>query len=85
MTKKLKITKDELTKLQVSVRNINQTQIQIGILEIQKSEAIDSIKMLKNNLVVLQKEMEDKYGSVNVNINDGTITEQGDGKVDKKD
>tara|TARA_R100000781_G_C4074472_1_gene125611 strand:+ start:168 stop:422 length:255 start_codon:yes stop_codon:yes gene_type:complete len=83
MAKKLKITKDELTKLQVSVRNINQTQIQIGILEIQKSEAIDSIKMLKNNLVVLQKEMEDKYGSVNVNINDGTISDK-DGESDKK-
>ena len=83
MAKKLKITKDELTKLQVSVRNINQTQIQIGFLEIQKSEAIDSIKMLKNNLVVLQKEMEDKYGSVNVNINDGTISDK-DGESDKK-
>ena len=39
--------------------------------------------MLKNNLVVLQKEMEDKYGSVNVNINDGTISDK-DGESDKK-
>ncbi len=83
MAKKLKITKDELSKLQNSVRNINQTQIQIGILEVQKSEAVDSMKMLKNNLAVLQKEMEDKYGSVNVNINDGTISNK-DGESDKK-
>ena len=83
MAKTKKITKDELAKLQVNVRKINQVQIQVGILEIQKSEAVDSIKLLRNQLSILQKEMEDKYGSVNVNINDGTISDK-DGEPDKK-
>ena len=83
MAKTKKITKDELAKLQVNVRKINQVQIQVGILEIQKSEAVDSIKLLRNQLSILQKDMEDKYGSVNVNINDGTISDK-DGEPDKK-
>ena len=78
-----KITKKELEDLRGLISQINQNQIQIGVLEVQKSEAVDNVKALKSQTIVKQQELEKKYGPVNVSITDGTITKR-DGNINKK-
>ena len=70
-----KITDEELKSVQEKVNNINQVQMQVGGLEVQKVAAIEMLKAFQDELVVIQNELEEKYGKVSVNLQDGTITE----------
>jgi len=70
-----KITDEELKSVQEKVNAINQVQMQIGGLEVQKNIALNTIKASQMDLQTIQKELEDKYGKVSVNLQDGTITE----------
>ena len=81
-----KITDVELKSVQEKVNNINQAQMQVGGLEVQKNVALEQIKTLQMDLQVIQKELEDKYGKVSVNLTDGTISEiPEENEADKKD
>ena len=80
-----KITDDELKSVQEKVNVINQVQMQIGGLEVQKNIALDTIKAGQVDLQVIQKELEEKYGKVSVNLTDGTISEIPEDEADKKD
>ena len=79
-----KITDEELQSVQDQVNSINQVQLQIGGLEVQKSFALQQIATLQNKLNETQKELEEKYGKVSVNLQDGTIKPIED-EVDKED
>lgn len=68
-----KITDEELKLVQEKVGKINQVQMQVGGLETQKHIALHQITNLQEELQVVQKELEDKYGKVSVNLQDGTI------------
>ena len=68
-----KITDEELKLVQEKVGKINQVQMQVGGLEAQKHIALHQITNLQEELQVVQKELEDKYGKVSVNLQDGTI------------
>ena len=70
-----KITDEELKSVQEKVNKINQAQMQVGGLEVQKNVALEQIKALQMDLQVIQKELEEKYGQVTVNLTDGTISE----------
>ena len=81
-----KITDKELKSVQEKVNNINQVQMQVGGLEVQKVAAIEMLKAFQDELVVIQNELEEKYGKVSVNLQDGTITEiPEENAADKKD
>ena len=80
-----KITDEELKSVQEKVNVINQVQMQIGGLEVQKNIALDTIKAGHVDLQVIQKELEEKYGKVSVNLTDGTISEIPEDEADKKD
>ena len=81
-----KVTDEELKSVQEKVNNINQTQMQIGGLEAQKHIALHQITNLQEELQVIQKTLEDKYGKVSVNLTDGTISEiPEENETDKKD
>ena len=81
-----KVTDEELKSVQEKVNNINQTQMQIGGLEAQKHIALHQITNLQEELQVIQKTLEDKYGKVSVNLTDGTISEiPEENESDKKD
>ena len=81
-----KITDEELKSVQDKVNAINQAQMQVGGLEVQKASAIEQLKATQQELQVIQKELEEKYGKVSVNLTDGTITEiPEDNETDKKD
>jgi len=70
-----KITDEELKSVQEKVNAINQVQMQIGGMEVQKGIALQTIGALQVELQTIQKELEDKYGKVSVNLVDGTLTE----------
>ena len=81
-----KITDEELKSVQDKVNAINQAQMQIGGLEVQKNVALETLKTLQMDLQVIQKELEEKYGKVSVNLTNGTITEiPEEDESDKKD
>tara|TARA_Y100000004_G_scaffold151279_1_gene173918 strand:- start:409 stop:696 length:288 start_codon:yes stop_codon:yes gene_type:complete len=81
-----KITDEELKSVQEKVNKINQAQMQVGGLEVQKNVALEQIKTLQMDLQVIQKELEEKYGKVSVNLTDGTISEiPEENESDKKD
>ena len=69
------ITPEELTSLQESVNNQNQLQMQIGGLEGHKATLIDQLKQVVSDLNVTQSALEDKYGSVNISLATGTISD----------
>ena len=79
-----KIDNDELELVQGKVNSINQVQMQIGGLELQKVAAIEQLKTFQQELQVVQNDLEEKYGKVSVNIQDGTIKELED-ESDTKD
>jgi len=68
-----KITEEELKGVQEKVGQINQLQMQVGGLEVQKTIGIENIKAVQGELTKLQNELEEKYGKVSVNLQDGTI------------
>ena len=80
-----KITEEELKSVQEKVGKINNAQMQVGGLEVQKHIALHQITNLQDELQVLQKTLEDKYGTVSVNLQTGEITEIPKDEADKKD
>jgi hypothetical protein len=67
------LTKEELTKLQELVGKINQTQAQVGGLEAQKHELLKFFSVQNEELGVFQKELEEVYGNVSIDIQTGDI------------
>jgi allophanate hydrolase subunit 1 len=80
MAKKLK--KEELTGLQDAVNKVNQIQLQVGGLELQKHELMHTITGAQAELASVQNNLKEKYGDISVDINTGEIAQNG---VDKKD
>ena len=80
-----KVTDEELKSVQEKVALINQFQMQVGGLEVQKAMAIESLKASQQELQVIQTSLEEKYGKVSVNLKDGTISELPEDEADKED
>ena len=80
-----KVTPSQLEKIQKTVSNINRAQMEIGRLETQKHNLLHQVAGLQDELKLIQDELEKDYGTVNVNIEDGTIQYPEDGETDKKD
>ena len=76
MNKKVeKITDEQLQELQGHVNKINQAQLQLGQLESQKFSLVGVIPQLQKELKDFQDKLEEQYGKVSINIQDGTIQE----------
>ena len=76
MNKKVeKITDEQLTELQRHVNRINAAQLQLGQLESQKHGVLNAIPQLQTQLKTFQDKMEEVYGKVSINIQDGTFQE----------
>ena len=81
-----KITDEQLTRVQTTVNNLNRAQIELGQLEVRKHELLHSVAGIKDGLTELQSEFKKEYGTVDVNIKDGSINyPQDNGETDKKD
>ena len=72
-----KVTASQLEKIQKTVSDINRAQMEVGRLETTKHN-------IMHQIVVMQNELKEQYGTVNVNIQDGTIKYEDDGEANKK-
>lgn len=79
------ITEEELKRLQELVSLINRGEMNLGQLEVQKHTVLHRITAVQEQIGALQKEFEETYGKVDINISDGTISYSEDGEADKKD
>jgi len=70
-----KLTKLELKTLQETVQKINQVHIELGRLENQKHKIMHNMEEVDKDFSDLQKEFEDKYGKVSINIDSGELSE----------
>jgi len=74
MNKKVeKISEDHLTELQGHVNKINQAQLQLGGLESQKHSLLHAVVNMQTELTEFQNKLEEEYGKVSINIQDGSI------------
>ena len=71
--KPLKISNEDLNILQDLVSNINQNQMQIGLLESQKHNMLHNMVKLNSELLSLREQFKNNYGTDDINIKDGTI------------
>ena len=80
-----KISDEHLTRVQSVVNDINRYQLEIGILESRKHNILHSIGEFQDRLTLLQQEFEKDYGTIDINIQDGTINYPENCEVNKKD
>ena len=59
MSKEEKITPEELVELQKFVGNLNQVQMELGKLELQKSQAISAYAEVQKSMSEFQKGLEE--------------------------
>ena len=67
-----KITQEQLEELQGLVGKLNNAATQIGNLELQKHQIQHAAAEVQTDLNKLQMKLEEKYGKVQINIQDGT-------------
>lgn len=75
MSKPEKLKEDELKKVQEFVSKLNEGNLQVGILENQKMNILMQVNSIQEEFNKYQKEIEDTYGKVSINIEDGTLSE----------
>lgn len=80
-----KISQEHLEELQKSVSDINQVALQIGNLELQKHALLHQGVELQSDLQKFQTKLEDKYGKVSINIQDGSFKPIEEEKVTEPD
>ena len=72
MSEELKITKNELESLQEQEQKKGAILHDLGLLETQKHDLLHFYSDILTQQNIEKKELEEKYGKVNVNLNDGS-------------
>jgi hypothetical protein len=75
MEKIKEITKEELTKVRDFQSKLFELTQQIGLAETQKHAILHEIAGVNQDQDAVKKELETKYGSININLEDGSYTE----------
>ena len=70
-----KVTDEELQELQKAVQAVNEGVAQIGAYEMQKRILMREVEQTETHLKTLQLTLEDKYGTISVNLSTGEITD----------
>ena len=68
-----KITPEQLEGLQGFVSKLNNAATQIGNLELRKHQVQHAASEVQSDLNKFQAKLEEKYGKVQINIQDGTF------------
>ena len=76
-----KVTDAQLKRIQETVSVINRAHSEIGSIETKKHALMHQVSTNQEVLQTLQTELEKEYGTVDININDGTINYKEDVKV----
>ena len=64
------------------VNDINRAQLEVGSIESKKHNLLHHVSVLQEQLGKLQVELKETYGTVDINIQDGTINHKEDVKTD---
>ncbi len=70
-----KITKDELELITNQQQELGQHLKNIGVLEVEKRNIQDKIKVVSDEIEKAKNDLEKKYGSINIDLKDGSYTE----------
>ena len=83
MAKKNKLTKDELELLLNSASKYNEILMQIGGVQVAMQDLTMQAAKLRASVEQVKKDLQEKYGSINVDLKDGSYTKSD--VEDKKD
>jgi hypothetical protein len=75
MSKATKLTVEELKGIQELQTKINQVLVNIGNAEVAKSQMLAVHAADQEEWKILVSKLEEKYGTVNISLEDGSITE----------
>ena len=67
------ITTEELANVKKVQSELQSYLANIGVLEVQKAKAIYHVNLLEKEMDETKKDIEAKYGPVNINLVDGTF------------
>tara|TARA_R110000824_G_scaffold333241_1_gene519856 strand:- start:351 stop:605 length:255 start_codon:yes stop_codon:yes gene_type:complete len=70
-----KIKEEQLSKIQEQQKTLNNILHEVGILETQKHGLLHKFASINMDVEELRTQLENEYGVVNINIEDGTYTE----------
>ena len=76
MSELKKIKDDQLTQIKELQLKINASLMDLGYLESKKFEVMSIHNQNIMNMENLKKDLEAKYGAININLEDGSYTEQ---------
>jgi hypothetical protein len=71
----LKLTSEELERLQKLQGTINNAAMNLANIEIAKYELLQDHALMKKDMQEFSLTLQEKYGEVNISLNDGTISE----------
>ena len=66
------ISKEQLKKIQDFQKDLNKLLNEVGFLEAQKAQVLGKFGEINKQTEDFKKELEDEYGSININLEDGT-------------
>ena len=72
MSKELKITEEQLQKVQAQVKVRGQLISDIGAVEAQKHDLLHALNNVMQKTKETADELEKEYGKININLEDGT-------------
>tara|TARA_R110001606_G_scaffold49615_1_gene125118 strand:- start:614 stop:877 length:264 start_codon:yes stop_codon:yes gene_type:complete len=71
-TVKAMITEEQLKTLQEQQGKLNEMLRTVGVLEVQKENVLQDVSSLSKEVEDTKKELEEEYGQININLQDGT-------------
>ena len=74
-TVKAMITEEQLKLLQEQQGKLKEMLRTVGVLEVQKSNVSKEIEVLSKEIDSTKKELEEEYGQININLQDGSYTD----------
>jgi len=74
MAKAKKITKKELEVVNEQQMKMNGMLRSLGVLDVQKQNIHQEILTLNTDIEATKKNLEEKYGQVNIDLSDGSYT-----------
>jgi hypothetical protein len=73
----MKLTKDELSKVQSMLGDFNQLKMKLGDAELSKIGIVKQIELIKEEYAVVEKDLAVKYGNdAQIDVKTGEITEK---------
>jgi len=69
-----KIEDKELEKVVEQQKTLNEVLTSIGVLETQKHGLLHKVATLNKDIEEVKNDLEEKYGAININLEDGTYT-----------